>query len=131
LLPAAAKAAKLTAGEEANVRIIDEFCKSWATRDLEKITAFLAESCIYRATETAVPTVGRPAIIERLKGPVGRAEKVEFEVLDTWARGPLVVDDRLDRFIAGGQTRVFHAVGVFYMVGGKIQEWTDFVIRDQ
>jgi limonene-1,2-epoxide hydrolase len=126
-----AEAAPRTAAEEANVKIIDDFCKSWATRDLTKITSFLADTCVYRATETAPPAAGREAIIERIKGPVGRAEKVEFEILDTWAKGPLVVDDRLDYFIAGGQTRIFHAVGVFYMVGGKIAEWTDFVIRDQ
>jgi limonene-1,2-epoxide hydrolase len=96
-----------------------------------KITSFLSDKCIYRATETAAPVVGREAIAERVKGPVTRAEKVEFEILDTWAKGPLVVDDRLDYFISGGQTRIFHAVGVFYMVDGKIAEWTDFVIRDR
>jgi len=126
-----AEAAPRTAAEEANVRIIDDFCKSWATRDLAQITSFLADACVYRATATAPPAVGREAIIERIKGPVGRAEKVEFEILDTWAKGPLVVDDRLDYFIDRGQTRIFHAVGVFYMVGGKIAEWTDFVIRDR
>lgn len=130
VLPGWTDAAAPTPAEASNMKVIDEFCKSWATRDLIKITSFLSDGCIYRASETAAPVVGRDAIIERLKGPVGRADKVEFEVLDTWAKGPLVVDDRLDYFITGGETRIFHAVGVFYMVGGKIAEWTDFVIRD-
>ena len=131
VLPGWADAAVPTPAEAANVKVIDEFCKSWATRDLMKITSFLSEGCIYRATETAPPVVGRNAIIERIKGPVGRAEQVKFEVLDTWAKGPLVVDDRLDYFITSRETRIFHAVGVFYMVGGKIAEWSDFVIRDR
>lgn len=129
--PRGAAAAARTPAEEANVKVVNAFCDSWATRDLKTIVSFLSETCIYRGTETAPAATGHDAIVERIKGPVGRAEKVRFEILDTYARGPIVVNDRLDYFTAAGQDRIFHAVGVFFMSGGKIAEWTDYIIRDR
>lgn len=128
--PIGAASAALVPLEQANLTLVREFCDSWETRDLAKITAYLSEGCVYRGTETAPSVMGRAAIIERLKGPVSRAEKVRFEILDTYARGPIVVNDRLDYFTSGGQDRIFHAVGVFFIADGKIAEWTDYVIRD-
>lgn len=131
LLPALRMTVPPTAAEAANVKIVNDFCASWSSRSLDQITAFLSSDCVYRGTETAPPAVGRVAIIDRIKGPVGRAEKVEFEVLETFARGPIVVNDRVDRFITADRTGNFHAVGVFYLKDGKIAEWTDYVIRDR
>jgi len=131
LWPRGAAAVTQTPSEVANIKLVNEFCDSWATRDLGAIVAFLSEQCVYRGTETAPVAIGHNAIVERIKGPVGRADKVRFEILDTYARGPIVVNDRLDYFSSGGREQIFHAVGVFFISGGKIAEWTDYVIRDR
>ena len=61
-----------------------------------------------------------------LESFAGSATSVEFEMRDTWARGPVVVNDRVDRFVLPNRSIEVPVVGIFYMVDGKIAEWTDF-----
>ncbi|HYJ95451.1 MAG TPA: hypothetical protein VEV86_12555, partial [Vicinamibacterales bacterium] len=44
-IPAAA--AELSAGEKANVDLVTAFCASWSTRDMAKITPYLASDSVY------------------------------------------------------------------------------------
>ena len=60
-------------------------------------------------------------------GFADEATAAEFEILDTWARGPVVVNDRIDRFVLPQRTLEIPVVGVFHLVEGKIVEWSDFV----
>ena len=62
-----------------------------------------------------------------LQSFAGNATSAEFEITDTWARGPVVVNDRMDRFVLPNRTLEIPVVGVFYLVDGQIAEWTDFV----
>ena len=55
-----------------------------------------------------------------------KPRRAEFEVVDSWARGPLVVNDRVDRFTLPDQSMEIPVVGVFHMIDGKIAEWTDY-----
>ena len=50
-----------------------------------------------------------------------------FEVLETFARGPMVFNERRDRF-TGGPLKMWHGVGVFFLKDGKIVEWYDYTI---
>jgi limonene-1,2-epoxide hydrolase len=50
-----------------------------------------------------------------------------FEILDTFARGPMVVNERMDRF-SKFQLKSWHGVGVFFLKDGKIVEWYDYTI---
>ena len=52
----------------------------------------------------------------------------EFEVLDTFARGPIVVNERIDRFTLPDRSIEWRGVGVFYLKDGAIAEWSDFTI---
>jgi limonene-1,2-epoxide hydrolase len=76
-------------------------------------------------TETQEPARGRDAVSARIKGIVDRVER--FEVLDTFARGPMVINERVDHF-TGGPLRSWHGVGVFFIKDGKIVEWYDYTI---
>lgn len=128
--PAPAAAQDLAATEQANRRLIDEFCRAWtAPLDLDRIGGFLADDAVYRATETAPPVKGRDAIVERLRGMLGGAREAEFEVVQTHASGPVVINERFDRFAVGERRIEWHGVGVFYIRGGKIVEWSDYTIR--
>ena len=128
-LPTQAGAAELTEAEKANVRLVNAMCATWvAPVDFAKLGAFLADACIYRATETSAPTRGRAAIIEVLQGFASQATFVEFEVVDTFARGSIVVNERFDRFTLPTRKVEWHGVGVFYVKDGEIAEWSDFTI---
>jgi limonene-1,2-epoxide hydrolase len=83
-----------------------------------------------------MPAVGAAAV-ERIKSYVDRSSKIDFKILDSWARGPMVINERIDSFTRPAATQMekdatpsYHLVGVFFIKDGKIAEWTDYGIRD-
>lgn len=123
-----AMAAGRTAAEEANLALVADFCAAFATRDMAKIASYLAPDCSYRITETAMPAVGAAAV-ERIKSYVDRSSKIEFKILDSWARGPMVINERIDSFTRADASPAYHLVGVFFIKDAKIAEWIDYGIR--
>ncbi len=127
--PGRADAAELTAAEQANVKVVDDMCAAWvAPLDFQKITRFLADDCVYRATETAPPVKGRQAIVETLQKMLGTSKSASFEVVQTFARGPMVVNERIDRFAMPERSLAWTGIGVFFLKNGKIVEWSDYTI---
>ena len=117
--------AGMTAAEKANVDVVNAFCAAWPSHDLAKIMAFFADNCAYRVTETREPAKGREAVTETIRGFLDRV--IEFKVMDAFARGPMVFNERTDRF-NGGPLKSWHGVGVFFLKDGKIAEWYDYTI---
>ena len=62
-----AEAAELTAGEQANVKLVNDFCASWPSHELERIMAFFADDGAYRMTETTELADGRDAVAARIQ----------------------------------------------------------------
>ena len=114
--------------EAANLALVTDFCAAFAARDMTKIASYLAPNCSYRITETAAPAVGAAAV-ERIKSYVERSSKIEFKILDSWARGPIVINERIDSFTRPDASPAYHLIGVFLIKDGKIEEWTDYGIR--
>ena len=79
-------------------------------------------------TETAEPLKGRDTVAARIRPLIDRVER--FDVLDTFARGPMVINERIDRF-ASGALKAWHGVGVFFLKDGKIVEWSDYTISTE
>jgi limonene-1,2-epoxide hydrolase len=128
--PSFAAAAELTDAEKANVAVVTEMCRTWkAPVDFDKVGSFLSDECVYRATETAPPVKGRQAIIDSLKKMLGTVTKAEFEIVQTFARGPMVVNERFDRFTMPQRSMEWHGIGVFMLKDGKIAEWNDYTIQ--
>ena len=123
-----AEAAELSAQEKANVQVVNDFCAAWSGHDPAKILSFFADTVAYRMTETAEPIKGREAVTARVKGFVDRVER--FDVLETFARGPMVFNERIDRF-SGGTLKAWRGVGVFFLKDGKIVEWYDYTISTE
>jgi limonene-1,2-epoxide hydrolase len=127
--PALATAADWTDAEKANVAVVNEMCRAWtAPVNFEKVGSFLSEDCVYRAMETAPPVKGRQAIVDSLKKMLGAATRAEFEIVQTFARGPMVVNERFDRFALPQSKFEWHGIGVFMLKDGKIAEWNDYTI---
>ena len=127
-MPSPAHGAPPTAEEQANITAVNGFCAAFTVPfDWDKVASYLASDCKYRATQTAPVAEGPDAIVGGLRSFADTATAASFEVVDTWARGPVVVNDRIDRFALPERTFDIPVIGVFYLVDGKIQEWTDFV----
>ena len=126
-LPRRLGAAELTPAEQANLEVVNDFCAGWTLPiDWDKLGAALAADCKFRPTQTMPVVEGRDAIIAMLRDFAREATAAEFEVVDSWARGPIVVNDRVDRFALPGNNVEVPVVGVFHVVDGKIAEWSDF-----
>jgi limonene-1,2-epoxide hydrolase len=121
-------AAEPTAAEKANIKTVTDFCAAWLTHDSTKVTAFLADNVAMRWSEKAPWTNGREAAGMKIKQLIDGAEKVELQLLDTYARGPMVLNERMDKTTKQGKTNGFHLVGIFIVHDGKITEWADYAI---
>lgn len=129
-LPRPAAAAAPTAAEQANLDAVNAFCADWKVPfDWDRLASALAADCKYRPTQETPLIEGRDASIAMLRGFAGAATACAFEVIDSWARGPVVVNDRLDRFVLPDRTLEIPVVGIFYLVDGKIVEWTDYTFE--
>ncbi len=100
-----------------------------APLDFDRVARFLADDCTFRASETAAPVKGRQAIVDTLRKMLGSPSKARFDVVQTFARGPIVVNERFDRFTLPTREINWSGVGVFCLRNGVIAEWSDFTIR--
>lgn len=129
-LPVPLEAAQLAADETKNVDIVNGFCAAWSTRDPTTILAFFAEDGTYRMSETTPPVTGPAGIMKQLGSWIESSDLgIEFKVLDTYAKGPMVVNHRIDRFMSTTRPLTWEGVGVFFVKDGKIKEWNDYTIR--
>lgn len=128
LLSATRASAQRTPEIDANIRIVNDFCAAFATRDIARPLAYLAEDIVYRMTETTPPAAGHAGVAERLGPFMQSSQSVDFKVLDTWAMGPMVVNHRIDTFASTTRPLVWEGVGVFFLKDGKIREWHDYTI---
>ena len=123
-LPAAA--AELTPEEQANVDLINAFCAAWSEPQLERIMSFFTDDSAYRMTETTELADGIDAVSQRIETLINNVDR--FDVLDTFARGPMVVNERMDYF-SDFAIKTWHGVGVFFIKEGKIIDWYDYTIK--
>jgi limonene-1,2-epoxide hydrolase len=80
-------------------------------------------------SETTPPANGHDGVIQRLKSYVDATDRLEFEILATFASGPLVMNHRIDRFVSTTRPVTWEGVGIFFVQNGKIKEWSDYNIR--
>lgn len=121
-----AQAAAMSDTEKANVKLVNDFCAAYGRGDPDKIMGFFTDNPAYRQTELQAPAVGRQAVSEKVSASTKVA--IKFEVLESWARGPMVINERIDYFDSPRLKR-WHGVGVFMIKDGKIAEWYDYTIE--
>jgi limonene-1,2-epoxide hydrolase len=124
-LDSRADAAEPTPGEKANIQVVNDFCAAWPSHDIDRIMSFFAANCAYRVSEGQEPNKGRQAVRDRIQSFLDRVQR--FDVIETFARGPMVFNERQDHF-TGGPLKMWHGVGVFFLKEGKIAEWYDYTI---
>lgn len=122
-------AADWTDEEKANVQLVRDFCASWSTRDLTRVFPHLASDCVYRMTETTPPVTGHAGVTEKLGSWMQSSDRIEFQILETFALGPIVINRRIDRFISTTRPLTWEGTGVFFCKNGKIVEWSDYTTK--
>jgi limonene-1,2-epoxide hydrolase len=126
--PSAASTAVI---EKANVQLVKDFCKAWGDDppDPEDMAnKYLSDDCVVRFGDTVDPVSGHDAAVALFQTFLSNGERYDLKILETFARGPVVVNSRIDSTIKG--TRTTHptsVVGVFIVRNGKIKEWSDYV----
>jgi len=128
LLPRIGSAQDWSADERANVDVVARFCAAWSTLDLQRVTALMSGDSVYRMTETAPPVTGHQALIDQMQPWVDTSSAIEFKILETFAKGPLVVNHRIDTFSSETRPLTWEGVGVFLLQEGQIKEWFDYTI---
>ncbi len=124
-------AVELSATDKANLQLVKDFCKAWNEDppDPEKMASqFLAEDCVVRFGETIAPVSGQTGAVELFQSFLNNGERYDLKIIDTFARGPIVVNSRVDSTIKNDRvTNPTKVVGVFVVRDGKIKEWSDYV----
>ena len=126
---ASVDAAEWTVNEKANVQLVNEFCKLWEVRapDPEQLGSFFTDDCVVILTDSALPTVGRAAVVDRLKGYFVPGRVFELKILDAYANGPVVVHTRADRVITPARSSDPNTlVGLYVFKDKKLQFWADY-----
>ena len=114
--------------EQANADLVTRFCLDWALRDVEKLVPYLADNLIYQMFEKRPDLIG----LEEFRREVGPFLKdlarVDWEILRTFTIGQVVINERVDHFVAkpGGRSMHFPIAGLFVVKAGKIELWRDY-----
>lgn len=121
----------LTVAEKANIVLVDKFCKAWEAMDLQQVFATMTQQCIYRQSQDTPPVTGYQAISDLMQPWIDTSHAITYEVLETFARGPVVINRRIDIYHSDDDARhlEWEGVGLFLIEDGLIREWQDFTMR--
>ena len=129
----AAAAAQWTPLETANVRVVNEFIaarvalrNSGASNEEfdRKMTEYAIENLMF-----TVHAVGN--FVPMAKIPPGRGPftRIEMKIGETFAKGPIVMHDRVDIMSFANQPdRSGRLIGVYALKDGKIHEWLEYSV---
>jgi limonene-1,2-epoxide hydrolase len=121
--------------EKANVKLIMDMVKAFDSGAAsvppvaDALRTFFADDCAFRFRPTDLTaTRSFGALEETMKRVTANGEKVHQELLERFAKGPVVVIEKLNHFVTPEKTRTSHVVAVFLVKDGKIVEWTEYFI---
>ena len=121
----------LSEQEQANVRLVDRFCAAWEAMDLAQVTATMMPDAVYRQSQDTPPVTGHQALIEMMQPWIKSSHAITYKVLETFARGPVVINHRIDIYHSDTNHLEWEGVGLFLIQDGLIREWQDFTMRIQ
>jgi limonene-1,2-epoxide hydrolase len=106
-------------------RVVDEFCKTWTTLNIDKVMEFFTDDAVYHNIPLT-PAKGKAEIRKAIDGFMPGMTKIEFKILTTASAGATVFNERVDSFIVNGNHVAVPVAGVFEISGGKIKAWRDY-----
>jgi len=114
--------------EAANAALVTRFCLAWNAKDLEQLIPYLADKLVYQMFEKRPDIIGLEEFRKEIGPFLTDLARVEWEILRTCTIGQVVINERVDRFIAkpGGRSMTFPIVGLFVVQNEKITLWRDY-----
>ena len=118
--------------ERENETLVNNFCRDWSKRDAELLTGYMAEDIVYQIAE-GQPTIHGTEEFVKMMGPFLKGlGEVRWDILRSYAVGPLVLNERIDYFNAPPDSKQpsmrFQVAGHFLIKDGKIKIWKDYGI---
>ena len=108
-----------------NTQIIRKFIQSWSSLDAEELADYFTEDGIYYNIPSS-PVSGRDNVARFIAGFIRNWESTEWEIINLFANGDLVVAERVDHTVVNGSPVDLPAMGIFEMEDGKIKLWRDY-----
>jgi limonene-1,2-epoxide hydrolase len=124
-------AAEWTALEQANVKIVNDFIAARvalrnARASLEEWNRKMAEYAI-EDLMFKVHAVGSYAPQAKITPGPGPFTKIEMKIGETFAKGPVVMHDRVDLMsFANRPDSTAHLIGIYALKDRKIHEWIEY-----
>jgi limonene-1,2-epoxide hydrolase len=114
--------------EMANAKLVTDFCADWSKRDAEALIPYLANDFVYQMFEGRPDLIGIEAFRKEVGPFLTNLARVQWDILRTEVIGQLVINERVDHFIAppGGRTMHFPIAGLFVVKNAKIVLWRDY-----
>lgn len=107
-------------------QIVRDFLGAWPRRDLDELMSFFAPNAVYHNVPVA-PCVGAAAIRDTFAGFLATMPGIVLDVIQLVAAGPLVMAERIDRFVMpNGRRFDLPVTGVFEVRGEKIVAFRDY-----
>jgi limonene-1,2-epoxide hydrolase len=114
--------------EIANETLVNNFCADWAKKDIDLLADYLADDVVYQMFEGRPDIIGKAEFKKTLGGFLKSLVEVDWIMVRSYAIGPIVINERIDHFIAENEKRSMHfaIAGYFLVKDNKIQVWKDF-----
>src|SRR5260370_42623263 len=107
-----------------NERMVNEFCKTWETLNIDKVMDFFTDDAVYHNIPLK-PAKGKAEIRKAIDGFMPGMTKIEFKILTTASAGTTVFNERVDSFVINGNHVAVPVAGGFQITGGQIKPWPD------
>jgi limonene-1,2-epoxide hydrolase len=106
-------------------QVVNDFIAAIGAKDEAAAMACVAEDCYYDNVPIGDMS-GKAKMAEFLAPVFGNAGQVEFEVVRQTASGNVVMNERVDKFLANGNQIALPVTGVFEVNDGLITFWRDY-----
>ena len=107
--------------------IVNDFTAAWNAMDIDKVMSFFTEDAAYANVPMGPPNVGKEQIRTFIEGFLGSTESIEFIIHNQVDSGRgVVMNERTDIIVLGGNRVELPVMGVFEFEGDKIKAWRDY-----
>jgi limonene-1,2-epoxide hydrolase len=110
--------------------IVEAFCRAWEDVDIDALLGFFADEAVYHNMPMD-PIVGRDAIADVIRSFTAGSDRIEFEIVNIAADGPIVLTERIDRFFRADRTVELPVMGTFEITDDHIVAWRDYFDLEQ
>src|SRR5215469_1110010 len=95
---ASTEAAEMSIVEKSNVKLVNDFLKGWAASDATsaKLADVVADDATIQPQQEKPAATGKAAILTAFDGYLANGRRWDIKVLETFAKGPVVVNSRID-----------------------------------